>query len=182
MAVDIDSLQIEIEATSSDAAAKIDALATALTNLKAAAKGGAGLTTVSKQMQALASAAASLNNTGIGKLRKIAPALNSLSSIQKSSGLNSTVNALKKLPEISTALNKADLGKFAQQMNQVASAMRPLATEMQKVANGFSAFRFGFRRSSRAILGWQFPIKRQPKVSAVSGLESAPFKRSSAFT
>lgn len=95
MAVDIDSLQIEIEATSSDAAAKIDALATALTNLKAAAKGGAGLTTVSKQMQALASAAASLNNTGIGKLRKIAPALNSLSSIQKSSGLNSTVNALK---------------------------------------------------------------------------------------
>ena len=40
MAVDIDSLQIEIEATSSDAAAKIDALATALTNLKAAAKGG----------------------------------------------------------------------------------------------------------------------------------------------
>ena len=28
MAVDIDSLQIEIEATSSDAAAKIDALAT----------------------------------------------------------------------------------------------------------------------------------------------------------
>ena len=50
MAVDIDSLQIEIEATSSDAAAKIDALATALTNLKAAAKGGAGLTTVSKQM------------------------------------------------------------------------------------------------------------------------------------
>lgn len=51
MAVDIDSLQIEIEATSSDAAAKIDALATALTNLKTAAKGGAGLTTVSKQMQ-----------------------------------------------------------------------------------------------------------------------------------
>ena len=97
MAVDIDSLQIEIEATSSDAAAKIDALATALANLKAVAKGGAGLTTVSKQMQALASAAASLNNTGIGKLRKIAPALNALSSVQKSSGLSSTVNALSKL-------------------------------------------------------------------------------------
>ena len=48
MAVDIDSLQIEIEATSSDAASKIDQLATALTNLKSAAKGGAGLTTTTK--------------------------------------------------------------------------------------------------------------------------------------
>ena len=42
MAVDIDSLQIEIEATSSDAAKKIEALTTALTGLKTAAKGGAG--------------------------------------------------------------------------------------------------------------------------------------------
>ena len=41
MAVDIDSLQIEIEATSSDAAAKVNELATALSNLKNAAKGGA---------------------------------------------------------------------------------------------------------------------------------------------
>lgn len=169
MAVDIDSLQIEIEATSSDAAAKIDALATALTNLKAAAKGGAGLTTVSKQMQALASAAASLNNTGIGKLRKIAPALNSLSSIQKSSGLNSTVNALKKLPEISTALNKADLGKFAQQMNQVASAMRPLATEMQKVANGFSAFPIRIQKIIQSNTGLAVSNQKTAKSFGVLG-------------
>lgn len=140
MAVDIDSLQIEIEATSSDAAKRVQDLADALQNLKSVAKGGAGLTTVSKQLQALASAAASLNNTGIGKLKEIAPALNSLSSIQKSSGLNSTINALKKLPEISGSLKKADLGEFADQMNQVAAAVRPLATEMQKVSNGFSAF------------------------------------------
>ena len=169
MAVDIDSLQIEIEATSSDAAAKIDALATALTNLKAAAKGGAGLTTVSKQMQALASAAASLNNTGIGKLRKIAPALNSLSSIQKSSGLNSTVNALKKLPEIRTALNKADLGKFAQQMNQVASAMRPLATEMQKVANGFSAFPIRIQKIIQSNTGLAVSNQKTAKSFGVLG-------------
>ena len=169
MAVDIDSLQIEIEATSSDAAAKIDALATALTNLKAAAKGGAGLTTVSKQMQALASATASLNNTGIGKLRKIAPALNSLSSIQKSSGLNSTVNALKKLPEISTALDKANIGKFAQQMNQVASAMRPLAVEMQKVANGFSAFPIRIQKIIQSNTGLAVSNQKAAKSFGVLG-------------
>lgn len=165
MAVDIDSLQIEIEATSSDAAAKIDALATALTNLKAVAKGGAGLTTVSKQMQALASAAASLNNTGIGKLRKIAPALNALSSVQKSSGLSSTVNALSKLSSVSESLKGNSIKEFASQMNQVASAIRPLATEMQKVSNGFSAF----------------PIRIQKIIQSNTGLAASNNKAAKSF-
>lgn len=165
MAVNIDSLQIEIEATSSEAAKRVQDLADALTNLKAAAKGGAGLTTVSKQLQALASAAASLNNTGIGKLKELAPALNSLSSIQKSSGLNSTINALKKLPEVSASLKEADLVEFATQMNQVASAVRPLATEMQRVSNGFAAF----------------PIRIQKIIQSNAGLAASNNKTAKSF-
>ena len=167
MAVDIDSLQIEIEATSSDAASKIDQLATALTNLKSAAKGGAGLTTTTKQLQALSNAAKLINGTNLNsqKIQQFASAMNSLSTIQKASGLNSTINALKKLPDISTALDKADLGKFAQQMNQVASAMRPLATEMQKVANGFSAF----------------PIRIQKIIQSNSSLTTSNNKTAKSF-
>jgi hypothetical protein len=167
MAVDIDSLQIEIEATSSDAAAKIDALATALTNLKTAAKGGAGLTTVSKQMQALANAAKLINSSSINtvKLKEMTSALNGLSSIQKSSGLSSTINALKKLPQISESLEKADLGKFAVQMNQVADAMRPLATEMQRVSSGFSAF----------------PIRIQKIIQSNTGLAASNNKAAKSF-
>ena len=167
MAVDIDSLQIEIEATSSDAAAKIDALATALTNLKTAAKGGAGLTTVSKQMQALANAAKLINSSSINtvKLKEMTSALNGLSSIQKSSGLSSAINALKKLPQISESLEKADLGKFAVQMNQVADAMRPLATEMQKVSSGFSAF----------------PIRIQKIIQSNTGLAASNNKAAKSF-
>lgn len=167
MAVDIDSLQIEIEVTSSDAASKIEQLATALTNLKSAAKGGAGLTTTTKQLQALSNAAKLINGTNLNsqKIQQFASAMNSLSTIQKASGLNSTINALKKLPEISTALNKADLGKFAQQMNQVASAMRPLATEMQKVANGFSAF----------------PIRIQKIIQSNSALSDSNNKTAKSF-
>lgn len=167
MAVDIDSLQIEIEATSSDAASKIEQLATALTNLKSAAKGGAGLTTTTKQLQALSNAAKLINGTNLNsqKIQQFANAMNSLSTIQKASGLNSTINALKKLPEISTALNKADLGKFAQQINQVASAMRPLATEMQKVANGFSAF----------------PIRIQKIIQSNSALAASNNKAAKSF-
>ena len=142
MAVDIDSLQIEIEATSSDAASKIDQLAAALTNLKSAAKGGAGLTTTTKQLQALSNAAKLINGTNLNsqKIQQFATAMNSLANIQKASGLNSTINALKKLPEISSAIESMDLGKFATQMQAVANAMAPLATQMQMVANGFAAF------------------------------------------
>ena len=142
MPVDIDSLQIEIEATSSDAASKIDQLATALTNLKAAAKGGAGLTTTTKQLQALANAAKLINGTNLdsAKLQKFAQAMNSLATIQKASGLNSTINSLRKLPEISNAISKMNLDTFATQMRRVADAMRPLADQMQRVSNGFSAF------------------------------------------
>ncbi len=45
MAINIDTLQIQIETTSNDAANKINALTKALTNLKAVTKGGAGLNT-----------------------------------------------------------------------------------------------------------------------------------------
>lgn len=148
MAVDIDSLQIEIEATSSDAAKKIEALTTALTGLKTAAKGGAGLTTTTKQLKALSEAAKLINgaNLNSGKIKEFTAAMNSLAGIQKASGLSSAINALKKLPEISASLEKTDLGKFAKQMEQVAAAVRPLATEMQKVSNGFSAFPIRIQR------------------------------------
>lgn len=167
MAVDIDSLQIEIEATSSDAAAKIDALAAALSNLKSVAKGGAGLTTTTKQLRALSEAAKLINGTNLNsqKIQQFASAMNSLSSIQKASGLSSTINALKKLPEISNSLDNADLGKFAAQMNQVVSAMRPLTTEMQKVANGFSAF----------------PIRIQKIIQSNTGLAASNNKAAKSF-
>lgn len=167
MAVDIDSLQIEIEATSSDAAAKIDALAAALASLKTVAKGGAGLTTVSNQMQALANAAKLINSSSLNtaKIKEMTGALNGLSSIQKSSGLSSTINALKKLPQISESLEKADLGKFAVQMNQVADAMRPLATEMQRVSSGFSAF----------------PIRIQKIIQSNTGLADSNSKAAKSF-
>ena len=142
MDADIDSLRIKIEATSSDAAEKINQLATALSNLKVAAKGGAGLTTTTKQLKALSDAAKLINGTNLdsAKLQKFAQAMNSLSAIQKASGLNSTINALRKLPEISNAIGKMDLDTFAAQMRRVADAMRPLADQMQRVSNGFSAF------------------------------------------
>lgn len=141
MAYDIDTLQIEIEATSSDAAGKIERLAGALETLRTSAKGGAGLTTVSKQLDALASAANRINGTNLvsGKLKDLTTAISGLSNIPKASGLNSTLNSLKKIPQITQSLNSQELQKFGVQIKLVTKYISPLAAEMEKVSAGFSA-------------------------------------------
>ena len=205
---DIDSLQIEIEASSADAASKIDALAKSLSSLKTAAQGGGnGLSRISKQVQALVSATngatsasdkiaslyralqslgsvqkasglsstinalrrlGSVDTSGISseKMRSLSDALNSLGSVQKADGLNSTVNALKKLSDVSKSLADTDLDQFAKEMQRVADAVKPLADEMQKVSNGFSAF----------------PIRIQKLIQSSNGLAASNQKSAKSFS
>ena len=73
------------------------------------------------------------------KISQLVSALKPLESIGKSR-LNSTINSLKKLPEITKQLAAIDMDAFATQINRVVSALKPLATEMNKIAAGFSAF------------------------------------------
>lgn len=219
----IDSLQIEVESSSSKAAQKLKELSSELETLRIKSKGGAGLNTVVKQlqvlnsvsdslskksasfvefskaisslsavqkpsglsaiissvrrlkdvdlsnidpakMQALSSALVSMglvqkspglsstinslskiqniNLSGISeqKMQELSNALNILSNVQKAPGLSSTLNTLKKIPEIINSLDTANLEKFAQQMKEVANAVTPLATEMNKIAAGFASF------------------------------------------
>jgi|GEM_PF-5142861 len=56
MALTIDELQLEIQANSMNAASSIDALSASLTRLRSSVKGGAGLTTTTKQFHAFAQA------------------------------------------------------------------------------------------------------------------------------
>lgn len=80
------------------------------------------------------------------QVQGLVDALKPLESVQKS-GFGSLANGLDKLvklaPQIDTvteSLRKTDLDSFAEQCNRVATAITPLATQMEKVAAGFSAF------------------------------------------
>lgn len=75
-----------------------------------------------------------------GKITRLVTSLSTLGQIPKASGLNSVINSLKRIPELAQTLKTVDLDAFATSISTVAAAMRPLATEMQKVANGFAAF------------------------------------------
>ena len=73
---------------------------------------------------------------GRAKIEELVTALKPLEDIGRTN-LTSTVNALKKLPE---ALDKLDTRTLYTKIQSLTRIFKPLADEMQKVANGFSVF------------------------------------------
>lgn len=136
METTIDQLQIEIQASSSSASSSIDALANSLSKLRAAVRGGVGLTTATKQFRAFSDAVRNIQ-APTRQIEDLVSSLRPLETIGKSN-LGSTINQLKKLPEITQALEKTDMGAFASKIQEVTAAILPLSTEMNKVALGFS--------------------------------------------
>ena len=136
MSVTIDSLDIQIRSSAGSAAANIDRLADSLKRLRENGK----LTVVSNNLSKLAEALSRLQtaSSGLSNLRGLAGAMKSLASVQKSAGLNSILNALKKLPEIVNGLNPATLSAFTTRLHQLAAALRPLATEVERVGTAFT--------------------------------------------
>lgn len=119
----------------------ITGLATALSTLSGLGKINIG--GVVNQLARLPEVGQSLNtlNTdGVrGKLDAFVGSLAPLSSLEKSSGLSSVLTQLRKLPKVAEELNKVDMATFASKIREVTDALRPLATEMEKISNGFSA-------------------------------------------
>lgn len=94
---------------------------------------------IGNQLSAISTAVSSIQETDGSKLETLANGLRPLSELGKSQ-MGSFINQLKKLPEVITELDKADVGKFADQMTRLSAAMKPFADEMQKVSTGFSSF------------------------------------------
>lgn len=92
---------------------------------------------IGNQISSINTALQGLNvGDGASKITDLVSALKPLETLGKSS-LGTTVNALNKLPE---ALNKIDTRKLYTQVNELTRIFKPLADEMQKIANGFNAF------------------------------------------
>lgn len=152
MAVDIDSLQIEIEATSSDAAQKIDQLAVALQNLKTSAKGGAGLTSVTNQLNKLKAA---MNGVGSnnGALSTLATRLNAVRS--SATGTSSALGSASR----SAKTAKVDYSS--------------LSNEIKEAARQFSALPPSAQASANAMARAESAMRNLGGTSANSSLENA---------
>lgn len=89
-------------------------------------------------MQALGTALSGISDGDIDKLYNVADALRPLSELE-SAHMRSYINQLSAFPDIVRELRAADIDEFSNQMTRLANALRPFATEMQHVADGFSA-------------------------------------------
>ena len=127
---EIDSLVIEIEASSSDAAERIDALATSLTNLKAAARGGAGLTSTVNQLNKLRTALEQINTS--------------------SSALNTLRNSMERMSQSAPTASRA-LNNVAKTVRSSQADYSSLAGDVTEVARQFAALPSSVQKSISAI-------------------------------
>lgn len=123
MSTTIDSLQIEIQSSSTNAAKGIDALAKSLEGLK---KNGS-FKTVSTNLNNLSSALNKLPNvhSASNALRTLANSIEKLNGVGTVSGLS---NSLAKLPTALKALGNVSVEKLAPQIQKVADAVAPLSS------------------------------------------------------
>lgn len=119
----------------------LNSLASDLTPL--ATIGKSNLNSFISQLQRLPQAVQALTSVNIGSLgtqiSQLISALAPLSMMGKNN-LSSFVTQLQKLPQVMSALGSINMGTLASQIQQLANALAPLATQMQSIANGFSAF------------------------------------------
>lgn len=120
---------------------------------------------VANQISAMGNAVKSLNGADFSKVNDLSDAIQPLTTLGKSN-LSSVLNQIKKLPEVAAELNKADLTAFNAKIKELTASLKPLADEMQKVANGFSAF----------------PAKIQQFLSSSSKVPSSNTSSAKSFT
>ncbi len=126
--VDITSLSVEISAESQGAELNIDKLATAISNLRT--KGSVGKVCTSLDKLSSSIAALKQASAGISGLDKVTNFLNGISSVNTTAGVkgvNSVVNAIKKIPNAVSALNGVDFYSMSGSITQLTDALAPLA-------------------------------------------------------
>lgn len=126
--VDITSLSVEISAESQGAELNIDKLTTAISNLRT--KGNVGKVCASLDKLSGSIAALKQASSGLSSLDKVTSFLNGISSVNTTAGVrgvNSVVNAIKKIPNAVSALNGVDFYSMSGSITQLTNALAPLS-------------------------------------------------------
>lgn len=93
---------------------------------------------VGNQIQNIGTALKTLDDKSYAKIPNLVNALQPLTTLGKSQ-LTTFITQLSKLPQLASEFDNVNMDKFAASIERLASAMRPLANEMDKVSRGFSA-------------------------------------------
>ena len=132
----ITNINTALNGMDSGSANKIDKLATSLSKLSSLGQLKIS-SSIGNQLKNIGQVAENLNTSDFSGLSKLGTSLAPLANIQ-TSGLNKTINALKKFPEVAAALNGVNWTQFTQQMMTLSNSLAPLATQLNTVSAGMS--------------------------------------------
>ena len=132
----ITNINTALNGMDSGSANKIDKLATSLSKLSSLGQLKIS-SSIGNQLKNIGQVAENLNTSDFSGLSKLGTALAPLANIQ-TGGLNKTINALKKFPEVAAALNGVNWTQFTQQMMTLSNSLAPLATQLNTVSSGMS--------------------------------------------
>ncbi len=191
--VTIDSIQIEIQSNSTNAAKSLDALAESLeklkqngsfktvsnnlNNLSVALKNLPNVHSASNALRTLANSIEKLKSVGsvsslTNSLSKLPVALKAVSGINldrvapqiqkvadtvaplsniKAGGLNTMINSMKKLGEVTESLDDDTIAKFADKVELLNTKLGPLSEKMATIKTGFNAINTSAKKAEASV-------------------------------
>lgn len=124
MSTTIESLELEVQSSSTSAISGIDALSASLSKLKNAVKGGVGLTSLTNQLTGLNAALQGIDSSSAGKLDTLSNGLSKLSGLGNIKISSSIANQIRNLGTAATSLNGVDFSGI----RRLGMSLQPLAT------------------------------------------------------
>lgn len=129
-------------------AGKLDMLSNSLSKLSAL--GNIKISSsIGNQLKNIGTAATSLNGVDFSGIGKLSTALQPLASLGKSN-LTSFITQLSKLPQLVQTLRGINIAQFTSQIQQLANALAPLASQLNTVATSFSRLPANIRNTVSA--------------------------------
>lgn len=200
MSTTIESLELEVQSSSTSAISGIDALSASLSKLKNAVKGGVGLTSLTNQLTGLNAALQGIDSSSAGKLDTLSNSLSKLSGMGNIKISSSIANQITNLGIAATSLNgvdfagisrlasslqpllslgKSNLGSFINQLNklpQVAKTLQSMnmaqfASQIQQLSNALAPLANQLNTVSTAFS--RLPANMRSTVSATKSLTTA---------
>lgn len=133
MSTTIEQLELEVQSNATSAVSGVDALASSLGKLKAAVKGGVGLTAVAKQFTTLNNALNGVSGANAENLNKLAQGLQTLSTC---GNLKLSSSVATQITNIGSAVRSLDNTNFTA-VRELASAIAPLSQIGKANLNSF---------------------------------------------
>lgn len=93
---------------------------------------------IAKVVEATNSVSTEQMTSFVTNMRSFSSAMQPLSSLLGLGDLSGAINALKGLPKVAKGLSQMNLGTFAQQMQQITTAIQPFVTQMQNLSSSFT--------------------------------------------